>query len=165
MPGAGVPCDPSPHRGAVSSRHGQPLSSHNSSTKTNCLNETPGGGGGGADETPTTMCFSPPQTCTELGRQNTRESDSRRPRHPEPSATKNSSSSRAASNWTECEKCHKMRQNPPSDVLRRLIRILSRFHCANRAETTKPTSRPQDSCPPSRRKTPEILQQASVADV
>ena len=51
-------------------------------------------GGGGSDKALTTMCFSiPPQTCTKLEWQNTYESDSRRPRHPEPSTTKNSSSS------------------------------------------------------------------------
>ena len=48
------------------------------------------GGGGGSDKALTTMCFSiPPQTCTKLKWQNTWESDSRRPRHPEPSTTKN----------------------------------------------------------------------------
>ena len=45
----------------------------------------------------------------------------RRP-HPEPSTTKNSSSSRAekwalTSSWTEFEKCGKMRQKRPSSVL------------------------------------------------
>ena len=65
---------------------------------------------------------------------------SRRPLHPEPSTTKNSSSSRAekwalTSMRTECEKCRKMRQKPPSDVIKELIEIMSRFLCANRAGT------------------------------
>ena len=66
------------------------------------------------------MCFSIRQSwCTELWWQNTWESDSWSSRHPEPSTTKNSSSSRAekwalTSMRTECKKCHKMRQTPDS---------------------------------------------------
>ena len=36
---------------------------------------------------------------------------------------------------TECEKCSKMRQKPPSDVIKELIGIMSRFLCTNRAGT------------------------------
>ena len=88
------------------------------------------------------MCLSISlHACTKLGWQNTWESDSRRPRHPEPSTTKNYSSSRAekwalTSMRTECEKCSKMRQNLPSDVIRKLIGIMSGFPCANRAGTS-----------------------------
>ena len=47
-------------------------------------------------------------------------------------------------------------------VMELIVGILSRFPCANRAGTTKPTSRPQDSCPLSRRTTHEIRSKASV---
>ena len=59
-----------------------------------------GCGGCGSDEALTKMCFSiPPQPCTLSGWQNIWESDSWRPRHPEPSTTNNCWPSRAPS-WT-----------------------------------------------------------------
>ena len=75
-----------------------------------------GCGGCGSDARLVTYVFSKRHSgCTKLEWQNTWESDSWRPRHPKPSTTKNSSSSRAekwalTSRRTECEKCYKMRQ-------------------------------------------------------
>ena len=61
----------------------------------------------------TSMFILKANACTELRWRVTWESDSRRPRHSEPSTMKNSSSSRAekralTSMRTECEKCRKM---------------------------------------------------------
>ena len=68
------------------------------------------------------MVCIPLHGCTESGWQNTWESDSQRPRHPEPWTTNSCWPPRAekwalTSIWTECDKCRKMKQNPPSETI------------------------------------------------